>query len=139
MSHYSFNYTLGGGQAPSPGPLARLKAALLLGVLVVIGAVILVGVRALTLEYLYSNPVTKPYAPWIPSGFVVTMATWGYAIANKLRDPLYFGCITFGVILAHFAQPFFFVAQPEFWVSLYGEPYVELIMKTQGRWMGLVD
>lgn|GEM_PF-6821587 len=52
MSHYTFNYTLGGGQAPSPGPLARLKAILLLGVLVVIGAVILVGIVAIGLVLL---------------------------------------------------------------------------------------
>lgn len=49
MSQYSFNHTLGGGQAPGPGPLARLKAALMLGVLVVIGAIILIGIVALGL------------------------------------------------------------------------------------------
>lgn len=52
MSQYSFNYTLGGGQAPNPGPLARLKAALMLGVLVVLGAVILVGIVAVGLVLL---------------------------------------------------------------------------------------
>jgi hypothetical protein len=49
VSQYSFNYTLGGGRAPNPGPLARLKAALMLGVLVAIGAVIVVGFVAVGL------------------------------------------------------------------------------------------
>lgn len=49
MAQYSFNHTLGGGQAPNPSPLARLKAALMLGLLVVIGAIILIGIVALGL------------------------------------------------------------------------------------------
>lgn len=47
MSQNSFNHTLGGGQAPSP--LTRLKTALMLGVLVAIGAVILIGIVAIGL------------------------------------------------------------------------------------------
>ncbi len=45
-------YTLGGGRAPTPGPLARLKAALVLGGLIVVGAVILTGILALGLVML---------------------------------------------------------------------------------------
>lgn len=74
MSQHSFNYTLGGGQAPSPGPLARLKTALMLGVLVVVGAVIVVGIVAVGL-------VLLPFA--IIAGFV----GW-FLIRRRIRQAL---------------------------------------------------
>lgn len=74
MSQYSFNHTLGGGQAPSPGPLARLKTALMLGVLVVIGAVILVGIVAVGLVLL-------------PFAIIAGLVGW-FLIRRRIRQAL---------------------------------------------------
>lgn len=45
-------YTLGGGQSQPPGPLARLKAALFLAVMLVVGAIVLASLLALGLVLL---------------------------------------------------------------------------------------
>ena len=45
-------YTLGGGQAEPPGPLARFKAALVLVVMLVLGALVLAGILAVGLVLL---------------------------------------------------------------------------------------
>lgn len=52
MSEYTYTYTLGGGPSQPPGPLARLKAALLLGVMLVVGALVLAAIIGLGLVLL---------------------------------------------------------------------------------------
>lgn len=47
MVEFQQQYTLGGGPTPRPGPLARLKATLMLAALVVVGAAILAGILAI--------------------------------------------------------------------------------------------
>lgn len=74
MSQYSFNHTLGGGQSPSPGPLARLKTALMLGALVVIGAVILIGIVAIGLFLL-------------PFALVAAIVGW-FLIRRRIRQAM---------------------------------------------------
>ena len=45
-------YTLGGGSARPPSPMDRLRAGLMLAVLIVVGAVILAGILAVSLVLL---------------------------------------------------------------------------------------
>lgn len=52
MATRTYTYTLGGGETPAPGPITRLKVALMMVVLVVVGAVVLAGVIALGLVLL---------------------------------------------------------------------------------------
>lgn len=52
MATRTYSYTLGGGEVRTPGPLARLKVALMLGVLMVLGAVVLTGIIAIGLVLL---------------------------------------------------------------------------------------
>lgn len=104
-----------------------------------VGAFILVLVRAVSLDFLYTNPVTARYAPYIPTGFLVTGMTWFYAVVVNLKDKLYYLCVTTGVVIADVVQPYLFIDQPEFWQWIYGSPYVDHIMNTRGRLYGLVE
>lgn len=74
MAQHAPIYTLGGGQAPNPGPLARLKAALMMGVLIVVGAAILAGILALSLVL-------------IPFAVVAALVGW-FIIRRRIRRAL---------------------------------------------------
>ncbi|OAB63898.1 hypothetical protein AY599_25985 [Leptolyngbya valderiana BDU 20041] len=70
----TYTYTLGGGQAPEPGPLTRLKVALMMGVLVVIGAVVLAGIVALGLVLL-------------PFALIAGIVGW-FVIRHRIRQAI---------------------------------------------------
>lgn len=74
MQTRTYSYTLGGGRAPDPGPLARLKGALLMAVLVVIGAAVLAGVIALGLVLL-------------PFAIIAGIVAW-LVIRHRIRQAL---------------------------------------------------
>jgi Flp pilus assembly protein TadB len=52
VADFQHQYTLGGGPGPRPGPLARLKATLVMAALVAVGAAILAGIVAISLVLL---------------------------------------------------------------------------------------
>lgn len=103
----------------------------------VFGAVIMVGARAVMLDILLGIEKTAPHAFIIPTGLIITGSVWLFSMAARITDKLYYTCMTLGVVFAHFSQPLYFVAQPEFWSMVYGEGYVEWIVNTQGRLLGL--
>ena len=103
----------------------------------IIGGVIMIVARAVLLDLLLGIEKTAPHAFLIPTGIIITGCVWLFSMAARITDKLYYTCMTLGVVVTHFAQPFYFFAQPEIWAVIYGEDYVEWILKTQGRLFGL--
>ncbi|MGB0505445.1 MAG: hypothetical protein ACPGGK_04545 [Pikeienuella sp.] len=106
------------------------------GYLIIGGLIMIIG-RAVMLDLLLGIEKTAPHAFIIPTGIIITGLVWLFSMAARITDKLYYACMTLGVIITHFAQPFYFVAQPEIWAVIYGEDYVEWVVNTHGRLFGL--